>query len=191
MWTNTFTAQPIGDVVGTGTGPKITDASIVEPTGVPSASVPYASNQPFALTIPDLNIYDLIVSHPDDPFTKDGILEPLKVGVGHLFSYPGTGGKTMIYGHSSSYAWDLSEYTKIFRTVNQLDPGQRVYMTHNSKLYVYEVTHHSVIDAADISPFDDNGVEELILYTCWPPDSIAQRYLVHASPVETVALSQF
>ncbi|MBI4129444.1 hypothetical protein HY464_02010, partial [Candidatus Peregrinibacteria bacterium] len=74
----------------------------------------------FAITLPTLGIDRLTVSHPKDPTTHAGILEPLKNGVGHLFGFPGGGGKVMIYGHSSGYPWDVSAYTRIFRTVNRL-----------------------------------------------------------------------
>ena len=158
----------------------------------PTASVsaePHASEKYFAISMPSLGIEDLLVSHPLDPLSQQGVLAPLKDGVGHLFSYPGSAGKIMIYGHSSGYPWDVSNYTKIFRKVNQLNPGDKIYVTYEGKLYTYEVTFEEAIDANDTSPFNDNGSgEELILYTCWPPDSIAQRYLVHARPIDSVTL---
>lgn len=151
---------------------------------VPASSLPYASEKYFAITIPAIGITDLTITHPQDPFSKEGILEPLKFGVGHLFGYPGAGGKIMVYGHSSGYPWDLSQFTKIFRQINRLAVGDRVYITYAGSLYTYEVTQKQTIDAADTSPFNDNGHgEELILYTCWPPDSISQRFLVHTLPV--------
>ena len=148
----------------------------------------YGSEKFFSITMPSLGITDLTVTHPIDPFSSQGVLESLKSGVGHLFSYPGAGGKIMIYGHSSGYPWDVSQYTKIFRKVNQLRAGDKIYVTYEGQLRTYEVTYEETIDAKDTSPFNDNGSgEELILYTCWPPDSIAQRYLVHAKPIEAIA----
>ncbi|MDO8649370.1 MAG: sortase [Candidatus Peregrinibacteria bacterium] len=144
------------------------------------------SNQYFSVSIPSLGIQDLTISHPSDPFSSDGLLEPLKQGVGHLFSYPGGGGKIMVYGHSSGYPWDVSSYTKIFRRVNELNVGDRVNVTYAGKLHVYEVSYEETVAANDTSALSGGG-EELILYTCWPPDSISKRYLVHAVPVETVA----
>ncbi|MDD5040794.1 MAG: sortase [Candidatus Peribacteraceae bacterium] len=156
----------------------------VSPQRTTTSTLPYASEKYFAISIPAISLNDLTVTHPHDPFSKDGILEPLKYGVGHLFGYPGAGGKIMVYGHSSGYPWDLSQFTKIFRQINRLSVGDRVYITYSGSLYTYEVTQKQAIDAADTSPFNDNGNgEELILYTCWPPDSISQRYLVHALPV--------
>lgn len=150
---------------------------------------PNASEKFFAVSIPKVGIQDLTITHPTDPFTDEGVLAPLQNGVGHLFSYPGGGGKIMVYGHSSGYPWDLSEYTKIFRKINELAVGDKIYVTYDGKLYVYEVTFEEAVPAEDTSRFNDNGTgEELILYTCWPPDSIEQRYLIHALPVETYVL---
>jgi sortase (surface protein transpeptidase) len=50
------------------------------------------------------------------------------------------------------------------------------------------VTYEQAVPAGDMSAYQGGGSEELILYTCWPPDDIKQRYLVHAKPVSTVAL---
>ena len=156
----------------------------------PKIDHPYASEKYFSITMPSIGVTDLTITHPQDAVTKDGVLSVLKQGVGHLFSYPGGGGKMMVYGHSSGYPWDVSEFTKIFRRINELSPGDKVYVTYAGKLHIYQVTHEQTIIAKDANKaFLDEGVgEELILFTCWPPDSIAQRYLVHAVPVETVAL---
>lgn len=153
------------------------------PSGVP---VPSASNG-FAVSIPALGIDSLPVFHPADSFTSKGLLAPLKNGVGHLFGYPGGGTKIMVYGHSSGYAWDVSQYTKIFRRVNELKAGDRVTVTYKDRLYTYEVTHQQEISPTDIRPFTGDG-EELILYTCWPPDSIKKRLIVHSKPVDVVVL---
>jgi LPXTG-site transpeptidase (sortase) family protein len=162
--------------------PTVPPPAVTQPMTM--GGIPYASEKYFAITMPVLGIFDLAVTHPQDPFSKDGILEPLRYGVGHLFGYPGAGGKIMVYGHSSGYPWDLSQFTKIFRQINRLQNGDRVYITYAGKLYTYEVTFKETVAAADTAPYADNGTgEELLLYTCWPPDSISQRYLVHALPV--------
>ena len=156
----------------------------------PRIDHPYASEKYFSISMPTIGVTDLTITHPQDAVSKEGVLSVLQQGVGHLFSYPGGGGKMMVYGHSSGYPWDVSEYTKIFRRINELNPGDKVYVTYAGTLYVYQVTHEQTIIAKDANKaFQDEGVgEELILFTCWPPDSIAQRYLVHAVPVETVSL---
>jgi LPXTG-site transpeptidase (sortase) family protein len=154
-------------------------------------TAPAPSAKPFAITMPSLGITDLAVIHPTDPFTKDGLLAPLKAGVGHLFSYPGKGGKILVYGHSSSFPWDVSKYTKIFRQINKLQVGDIINVTYNGTVYSYKVSKKQTVLAEDMSVYQQSGGgEELILYTCWPPDSIKERYLVHAVPVANVAANQ-
>ncbi len=156
---------------------------------LPSNSVQFASNKPFSISIPSIGIVDLTITHPSDPYTQKGVLEPLQNGVGHLFAYPGKGSKIMIYGHSSGYPWDLSKYTKIFRTINEVKEGTKIYVTYDGHLYVYQVSEKRTIPANDRTAFEpDEKGEQLVLYTCWPPDSISQRYLVYATPVETIVL---
>ncbi|OGJ66822.1 hypothetical protein A3F36_00550 [Candidatus Peribacteria bacterium RIFCSPHIGHO2_12_FULL_55_11] len=170
-------------------GGGTTTISAGQPWGTAIINSPHASQKYFSITMPDIGIKDLAVIHPTDPFSSQGVLAPLSQGVGHLFSYPGGGGKVMIYGHSSGYPWDRSQYTKIFRKINELSPGNRIYITYDGKLHEYEVTYEESIPASDTSKLNDNGHgEELILYTCWPPDSIASRYLIHAVPVKATAL---
>lgn len=159
---------------------------VANPSSDPSDQQ-YASGQNFAITIPSLGINDLHISHPEDPQSKKGLLAPLQNGVGHLFSYPGKGGKIMIYGHSSGYAWDVSKYTKIFTQVNKLKPGDKVYVTYNGRLFAYSVTGQQQIAPDDRAPFSGAG-EELILYTCWPIGSNKSRLIIRAVPVETVAM---
>lgn len=157
------------------------------PARQPTATLP-ASTLSFAISMPTLGVRDLPISHPSDPFTKDGLLAPLKNGVGHLFSYPGNGGTILVYGHSSSYAWDVSNYTKIFRQINKLNTGDRIYVTYNGTQHTYQVTRKQTVPAADMSAYQNGNGEELILYTCWPPDTIRERYLVFARPIEAVAI---
>ena len=141
----------------------------------------------FAMDLPTLGIHDLPVSHPKDPTTHAGIVEPLKKGVGHLFGFPGGGGKVFIYGHSSGYPWDLSEYTRIFRKVNRLAVGDPIFIAYQGQRFTYQVTGKETVRADDLRLFQEEGdEEELILYTCWPPDSTSERLLVRAKPVETV-----
>jgi len=143
-----------------------------------------ASSKNFSISIPNLNINDMTVTHPADPFTQDGILEPLSYGLGHLLGFPGEGSKVMIYGHSSNVPWDLSVYSKLFRTINQLSIGDRIYVSYQGTMRTYQVTEKRTVAVNDATPYHENDRgEELILYTCWPPDTIDERYLVFASPV--------
>lgn len=142
--------------------------------------------QQFAISIPKLGIENLTVTHPSDTVSQKGLLAVLKNGVGHLFSYPGNGGKIMIYGHSSGYSWDVSKYTKIFTRVNELREGDEVYVSYKGQIYTYRVTTQETIDPTDVRPFQGSG-EELILFTCWPVGTAKSRLIVRAVPVDSIA----
>lgn len=149
----------------------------------------YVSNKSFAITMPSLNVSDLAIEHPTDATTSAGLLAPLQRGVGHLFSFPGDGGSVLVYGHSSNYPWDVSGFAKIFRNINKLKVGDKVYVTYGGKFVVYQVTGHQTVPAGDLASVTaSNDGEELILYTCWPPDSTDKRYLVRAVPIGTYSL---
>ncbi len=156
--------------------------SITQPKTTTTANVTPVQSDAFSINMPTLGIKDLAISHPDD-LSAQGLLVPLKYGVGHLFSYPGGGGKILIYGHSSGYPWDLSPFTKIFRRINELNLGDKVYINYDGDQYAYQVTLKEAVPANDTSRYQGGDSEELILFTCWPPDSISQRYLVHAKPI--------
>lgn len=167
--------------------PTYVAQAVPQPTRTTTPTPAPVSNKAFAISLPTLGISDLTITHPANPSTSDGLLAPLKYGVGHLFSYPGAGGTILVYGHSSSYGWDVSNYTKIFRRINQLSVGDKIYVTYGGKQHTYQVTFKQSVPANDLSAYKGGRGEELILYTCWPPDSIKERYLVHASPISEVA----
>ncbi len=144
----------------------------------------YVSAKPFAITMPTLGITDLGIEHPADASDATSLLAPLQRGVGHLFAYPGEGSTVLVYGHSSNYPWDVSGFAKIFRGINKLKVGEQVYVTYGGTFIVYQVTGHQTIPAGDLASVSASGDgEELVLYTCWPPDQVTQRYLVRAVPV--------
>ncbi len=151
--------------------------------GKPAADHEYGSQKPFAITMPTLGIFDLTITHPTDATNSQSVLEVLNYGVGHLFSYPGNNSKIMVYGHSSNYAWVRNAFTEAFSRINELNPGDLIYVTLNGYVYTYQVEHEKIISPSDTSDFvDDGSGEALVLYTCWPKYSVAERYVVITKP---------
>jgi len=183
------TPRPVVPVAVQPVRPVVAQQQQQRPAVVAQAVTPTpTASRGFSISLPTLGINNLTIVHPTDPTTKEGLLAPLKYGVGHLFGYPGGGGTILVYGHSSSYAWDVSKYTKIFRQINKLAVGDKVTVNYNGKTYTYKVSFKQSVPADDLSAYKGGRGEELILYTCWPPDSIKERYLVHAVPVSEVAV---
>jgi LPXTG-site transpeptidase (sortase) family protein len=149
-----------------------------------------ASRKPFTVTIPALRIEDMDILHPEGFETQKEILAPLDAGLGHLFSFPGEGGKVLIYGHSSNWPWVTpGPLSKPFERLIDLKVNDRITITYEGKLYTYAVTSKKRHKASDLSSFvSDTSGEELILYTCWPPYSTRDRLLVHTRLLQTTEL---
>jgi len=144
-------------------------------------SVPTSND--YNITIPKLNIINLPVLFAD-PLNEKSALDVLKKGLGHYLSPPGSGRKTVIFGHSSGYASDKSPYKTILKQINNLKNGDRIYLNYKEKGYVYEIFKSNIIPATEDSKIITNqNIDELTLYTCWPPNSIVQRYLVYGKPI--------
>jgi LPXTG-site transpeptidase (sortase) family protein len=142
---------------------------------------PYSDE--YTITIPSLNIINLSVSFAD-PFDAKGSLEVLYTGLGHYLSPPGSGHKMVLFGHSSGYDWDKSPYKTILTKIDQLQMGEKIYINFHEKGYAYQISQKEIRPATDMAAvMEDYGYEEMALYTCWPPKSIAKRYVVYAVPL--------
>jgi sortase A len=101
--------------------------------------------------------------------------DDLELGPGH---YPGTPlpgqpGNAAIAGHRTTYLHP-------FYNLDQLQPGDPIYITTLQGRFEYEVQTTLVVDPSDTSVLDPTPVPELTLTTCNPRYSAAQRLVVHA-----------
>lgn len=135
----------------------------------------------YSITIPALNIIDMQVAFAD-PYDGDAALHLLRYfPFGHYLANPGSGKKFVLFGHSSGYSWDKSPYKVVLRQIDRLKAGDKIYINYRERGYVYEMRESVVIPASkDTMVMQDNGKDELALFTCWPPDSIAYRYVIYA-----------
>ncbi len=135
----------------------------------------------YTITIPKLNIINLNVSFAD-LYDSNKALSALKNGLGHYLNPPGSGKKMVIFGHSSGYNWDNSSYKQVLKQINQLQNGDKIYINYKEKGYIYNVNNHEVLPASRLNTvLKDYGYEEMALYTCWPPNSVAKRYVIYAN----------
>lgn len=157
--------------------------SILE-TGLPEfiASSAPISNE-YTITIPNLNIINIPVYFAD-PYNEQAALEILKRGIGHYLEPPNSGKKTVLFGHSSGYSWDNSPYKTILNQINKLNNGDKIYLNYKEKGYVYEIFKSDIIQATEDHKIINNPqLNELALYTCWPPNSTNYRYVVYGKPL--------
>lgn len=135
----------------------------------------------YTITIPRLGIVNVDVSFAN-PYDSAGALGTLKGGMGHYLSPPGGGGKMVLFGHSSGYSWDNSSYKHLLRQIDRLEIGDFIYINYQERGYIYQVRNKDILPAGQLNTvMTDYGYEEMAMYTCWPPDSISQRYVVYAA----------
>ena len=137
----------------------------------PAATLPApAVNQPVGLlSIPKMGILDAIV---------EGVGEAqLEQGPGH---YPGTplpgeAGNVAIAGHRTTYAHP-------FYNLNELGPGDSVYILTKQGFFHYRVTQSQVVAPTDVAVLASHPNQStLTLTTCNPRYSAATRLVVTAN----------
>ena len=99
----------------------------------------------------------------------------LRLGPGH---YPGTPlpgqpGNAAIAGHRTTYLHP-------FYDLNDLSPGDPIYVTTTQGRFRYDVTQQLVVSPSDTAVVAPTVTNELTLTTCTPPFSATQRLVLHA-----------
>lgn len=137
----------------------------------------------YKITIPKLNIINVDVNFASI-YDSTSALGILKYGMGNYLNPPDSGKKILLFGHSSGYSWDHSDYKTILKTINKLSNGDRIYINYKEKGYVFEVYNSEILPASQDQILAQNETaDELAMYTCWPPNSIAQRYVIYGKPI--------
>ena len=72
----------------------------------------------------------------------------------------------------------------LFAPLHRVDVGHRVYLTDHESIYIYEVSHVSVIPPEDVSVIADRGYAMVTLITCTPDGK--ERLLVQGNLVDAM-----
>lgn len=123
------------------------------------------------LRIPDIELNYVVVEGTDT--------ESLKKGPGHYSwtSYPWEEtGAVGIAGHRTTYGAP-------FWSLNELAPGDRIVLATEYGIFNYRVSHKRIIDPSDASVLDATEKPTLVLTTCNPRFSSAERLIVFADRV--------
>jgi sortase A len=123
------------------------------------------------LRIPDIGVNYVVVEGTDT--------ESLKKGPGHYSwtAYPWEDtGAVGIAGHRTTYGAP-------FWSLNELTPGDRIVLATEYGIFNYRVTHKRIIDPSNASVLDDTEKPTLVLTTCNPRFSAAERLIVFANRV--------
>jgi len=95
----------------------------------------------------------------------------------HLKSFmPGEHKLVYIAGHRTTYLAPFSH-------IDELRPGDKIYLELPYASFVYRVTGHRIVDDNDLSVLESHGHEELVLQACHPRFFASHRSLAYAQPV--------
>jgi sortase A len=134
-----------------------------------------ADGQPIGtIDIPNIGANFVVVQGTD---TAD-----LQLGPGHYDNtpLPGQAGNAAIAGHRTTYLHP-------FYNLNELSPGNPIFITTTQGRFRYNVTALLVVDPSDLAVLDPTSVPALTLTTCNPRYSAAQRLVVQATLVSSPA----
>ena len=163
---STTTTKPQGTGSTTSTTAPISN---VQP-----AAPPAAPGQPIGIIdIPKIGINYVAVQGTDET--------DLERGPGHYSntSLPGNPGNAAFAGHRTTYAAP-------FYNLDQLAPGDSIYVTTTQGRFQYVVSKTLVVDPSDVGVLDATPTPTLTLTTCNPRFSAATRMVVKASLVSPV-----
>jgi len=102
----------------------------------------------------------------------------LEKGPGHYPEtlYPGEGGTIGIAGHRTTYLAP-------FRHIDSMDSGDKIVLEMPYGTIVYRVQKTAIVDPTDVWVVRSVGYERLVLSSCNPLYSAAQRFIVFARAV--------
>lgn len=164
------------------------DGKGVRIQGPPDEFDPAVGEPTFRLEIPKIDQNLIVVEGVEE--------EQLKKGPGHypecddVFqpplctefpeAFPGDKGRVIVSGHRTTYGapfWDL----------NKLSEGDEIITETRWGTFRYEVTRTEIVDDQDTSiTVRVRDRRELVLTTCHPRFSAAQRLIVHSELVERI-----
>jgi LPXTG-site transpeptidase (sortase) family protein len=155
---------------------------LLDANGAPIAPI----NEDFAVVIPKIGVNAPVIANVD-PTNLAAYQDALKNGVAHAATsfLPDGDGTVYLFSHSTNYDWFVRDLNAIFYLLKNLDEGDTIVLLYNRKRYTYTITGKEVVGPKDTSYlYPSSGKRSLILQTCWPPGSTAERLLIFADLVQ-------
>lgn len=142
----------------------------------------YVSLEPNRLVIPKISVnapvqWDIEFDH---------IEQSLSRGTVHFAesALPGEDGATVLFGHSSDYAWKHNPYAAVFALLPKLEPNDAIVLRRARAEYHYTVTQKLVVDPEAIEVASIHNGSDLTLITCYPVGTTKMRLVIHAALTE-------
>lgn len=166
-----------------------------EPLGIANFAAVLTGPKEQVLTPIDANFSIIIPSigasarvYPNvNPANANDFLPVLQKGVAHAKGtvFPGQKGNIYLFAHSTDSFWDVGRYNAVFYLLKDVKQGDEIVIFFKGVRHNYIVTGSKIISPSDVSYIvnaQNQGEEQLILQTCWPPGTTFQRLLVFARP---------
>lgn len=149
--------------------PLIVSANSVAPTSSPE------------VIIPKINV-QIPVNYSETSTNESVIESDLEDGVVHYptTGLPGQTGNTAFFGHSSNNIFNKGRYKFAFVLLHTLVNGDTFYLSYNSKLYVYQVISHDIVEPSNVGVLNAvaGQTATATLITCDPPGTSLHRLVV-------------
>jgi len=160
---------------------------VFNPLTQPDGSVISPVDPNFSLIIPKIGVNSKVIPSVD-PADPVAYSEALKTGVAHASTsfFPDQNGTVYLFSHSTNYDWFVKDLNAVFYLLKNLNTGDLIVISYKGKLYTYKLTDQRIVASDQISYLTGQpGTRSLILQTCWPPGSTAERLLIFADLVKT------
>lgn len=103
---------------------------------------------------------------------------------------PGALGNAFISAHSTGEPWK-GAYRFAFIKINELKPGDALYVDWKGTRYAYRITSSEIITPTpDFRVISDRPKPTISLMACWPLWSTKQRMLIHAELTNITQLTR-
>ncbi len=143
-------------------------------------------NTDFSLIVPKIGINAAVIPAVN-PANPGEYLAALEKGIAHASTsyFPDEDGTVYLFSHSTNYDWFVRDLNAVFYLLKNLSEGDLMVVFYKGKRYTYRLTEKRVVGPNEVSYLmPQTGRKRLILQTCWPPGSTAERLLLFADLVE-------
>lgn len=144
-----------------------------------------APDTDFSIVIPKIGASAKVYPNVD-PSGDVGAMSVLRHGVAHAKGtvFPGMGGNVYLFAHSAGNWLDAGRYNAVFYLLKDLSPGDEIVVFFEGTRYEYAVTSKFVADPTFVDLLrGEDGKDQLVLQTCWPPGTAWKRLFVTARPL--------
>lgn len=175
----TPTTTTVAPTTTSTTVPTTTTVYTGPPTLAPGDSLPVPENLPPEKTVePEVEIGAIYIPRIAvlQTIFRGMTLPTLDKGVGWWpgTAMPGHVGNVVLGGHRVSKK-------KPFRNLDQLQPGDEIYLSTDEGDWVYVVDRTFIVSPSDVWIIDQTDAATLTLFACHPPGSTRERIVVVAN----------